>query len=234
MKISGMVLCGKYEPYLKYCLESIKDICDEIYVFVKDIGVMEDIKTNCFVVEQEGDETDFSKWRNEIVDISKGDWILMLDADEILAFSNGAPVTRNDIENIIASKDDALFYGFATRHFVWNYFTLDGRHSGVHWSMRLFQKTERRFKRKVHEFIDIKEGEQFRVMNPLIWHFGHCKGMEDLREKYAKTGKVSDNPYGIRNEEQNNGHCARHEWFRGVNVPLINYSGPLPKVMRLW
>ena len=249
MKISAMVLAGKYEPYLEYCIESIKDICDEIIIFhhpETDLNKLPMLKSDgqkiidYTIADERGQQAaedvkvDFAEWRNSCLALSTGDWILWLDADEVLAYKNGGTVTRASIEALIKAKPDGKFFSFTTLHFLWNYFTLDGRNNGEHWSMRLFKKEGAHFKREIHEYLEIPEGTQYNVTNPWIWHFGHTKGMEDLRQKYTKTMAIPSNPYkSVYGTKTPDEYCATHELFRGTR-PIINYRGPLPRVMKLW
>jgi len=232
MKISAIVLVGDFEPYLKYCLKSLKPIVDEIVVLGDkgglDFKIYEDF--NLKEVQQAGNETDFAKWRNQALEACTGQYIIRLDADEILA---NLDVIKNEK---VACID--LF----TRHFIYNYFTIDGRNNGMHFTKGfLFRKKDvKGYKGKIHEYLELNEGVPGVAssnIGPCIYHFGHCKGMENLREKYRRSMNVPDNPFkrhydnlGCKNIDE---YCAKHNIFKG-SIPLINYTGKLPKVMNLW
>lgn len=301
MKISAMVLVGDNEPYLDYCIESIKDVVDDIIFFCRgnishtlgpliptydledDKGI--DIKNEEFrdkieILGQEEKEVDFSKWRNTVLEemTNKGtDWVLFVDADEIFANADGTPVTRKQLEEIIETKykfNDgkehlAESFDLFTRHFVWNYFTIDARNNGQHFSaQRLFRlptgSVHCEYARPVHEILfwyKKKHGTNKRFMYdpkrirlnverrakkscpywviteeegnkiPIIWHFGQCKGMENIRERYRKRD-MPENPW-YEKDKNTDQKCAEHPLFRG-SLPAIHYAGKLPKVMKLW
>lgn len=248
MKISAMVLASDIEPYMEYCLKSIEPIVDEIVWLSQssmprgmsaDYAVGTD-KNHMRFISQGRSEVDFSKWRNMVLDdINKqknpADWILWLDADEIMAHSDGGPVTRKEIEGLIESNKEAENFLFPTLHFMYNYFTLDasGVNDHIHQCMRLFKNDGRRFKRKVHEFIDMKQEFTLRVNSPFIWHFGHCKGIEDLANRYRER-HIKDNPFtGHMSKEELEKHFKTHNKLRG-RIALARYDGPLPKIMGLW
>jgi hypothetical protein len=71
--------------------------------------------------------------------------------------------------------------------------------------------------------------------NPTIWHFGHCKGMENMRQKYAKTREILDNPFRAEHlkYKDNDEYCKFHGKIT-TKMPLIPYWGPMPSVMKLW
>ena len=287
MKITGMVLVGDYEPYLRYSINSIKDIVDDIVVFRKyghqgDLTCME-IPTKVrkkvrFIIQKE-QEVNFCGWRNEMLeDMRKNgtDWVLFVDADEIFANADGSPVKREDLETLITNKykfeegKESLpdSFDLFTRHFVWNYFTIDARNNGQHYSeQRLFRlpkgKIQCEFQRKVHEVLvwtQKKHGEKpvmylpkrirlsaerrakktnpYWVITeeegnkvPMIWHFGHCKGLENIRERYRERD-IKENPWHVEGKTTDD-KCKEHELFRG-SLPCIHYAGKLPKVMKLW
>lgn len=295
MKISAIVLVGNFEPYLEYCIESIKGITDDIYFFIVD---REDKKLqerlidislkDAYYFYQEGKETNFAKWRNQILDTMRKngtEWVLFVDADEVFANSDGTPVTRTQVEELInneykrkeikadrevAVKFKAESFDFFTRHFLWNYFTVDARQGGLHYSeQRLFRLPKKpikcEYQREVHEYLvwyrDLKKGksayfpERVRVTPkrrfdkfspswtvveyendemPMIWHFGHCKGPEDLRKKYEVRSKIPSNPWNAeRGDMTNDQYCAEHPMFTG-NIAALHYAGKLPQCLRLW
>ncbi len=258
MKISAMVLVGENEPYLKYCIESLKSCVDEI-VFVtkrnqhpKYVG-----KTKYKLITEEG-ENDYARWRNQAVEAAEGDWILWLDADEILAFQDGSPVKKTDLVKFIKSRsnrDKTVSYDLFTFHFMYDYRTIDGRLGGDHWSQdRIFRKSafnetktidgkeyRTQFVLPMHERINwMPEQMEFAHVKvpvkenpPIIFHYGHCKGMEDLRRKYAQCMNIYSESFkkaGFENVDQ---YCAKHEVFRKTR-PLIVYDGSHPKVLGLW
>ena len=222
MKITAMVLVGKNEPYLTYCVNSIEGIVDQIV----------------FIPYKEGEETDFSKWRNQALKEAKGNWILYIDADEILAKPDGKPVTRAELE--LLAKNDKGIKAFSpfTLHFLYNYKMIDGTNNGQHYSQfRFFEKASvKEYRGKIHELPNFKVGTKVAPLHTMyIWHFGHCKGMEDLRKKYTRSMTIPGNPYKPHFEKFHNAdeYCAQHELFQ-MRRPIMFYNGPLPHVMKLW
>jgi len=249
MKISAIVLVGNFEPYLEYCIKSLEPIVDEIVLLTevgyKYGGLKESFKINKIKeIEQCEHETDFSKWRNKALEHCTGEYIIRLDADEVLANLDGKPVTRKRLEELckVIKNEKLACVDLFTRHFMYNYFTVDGRNNGMHFTKGfLFRKKDvKGYKGKIHEHLDFKEGVPGVAssnMGPCIYHFGHCKGMENLREKYRRSMDVPDNPFKrhydnlkCKNVDE---YCAKHNIFKGT-LPLIKYDGPLPKIMRLW
>jgi glycosyltransferase involved in cell wall biosynthesis len=259
MKISAMVLVGDNEPYLKYCIESIKDIVDEIVFILSEsatkIGVPAPKgRAEYNIIVQEEGGINFADWRNQALKECTGDVCLMLDADEILAKHNGDNCSRELLEQIIANNKDA--YHIFTFHFLYNYRWIDGRNEGLHHSQcRLFRNDGKvKFEGKVHEYLLREEEIQPEhsglnkpvtmwvrpsnygyVNSPCIWHFGGCKGMEDLRVKYELRGKIEGNPFAPEHErfKTNDEYCAAHPLFR-MTRPIILWDGNLPKCLKLW
>lgn len=220
MTISAMVL-GKDRDYDEYCLKSLEGIVDE-------------------VIRSGTKKDDFAALRNECIKKSKGDWILVLDSDEVLALPDGSPVKREHLEELIRIADERGLHGYHifTLHFMYNYRFIDGRHNGSHFSYgRFFRKRELLgYKGKIHELPVFKMGQNLASINEIwIWHFGHCKGVENMRRKYKRTMHIAGNPFKPLFEKYKDidDYCAHHEIFN-MTLPLINYVGPLPKVMRLW
>jgi len=259
MKISAMVLVSENEPYLEYCIDSIKDLVDEIVFIISEsrmgIGVPAPKgRAEYNIIVQENPEIDFSSWRNQALKECTGEYCLMLDADEVLAKANGDPVSRELLEQIIDNKKDA--YHIFTFHFLYNYRFIDGRNEGLHHSQcRLFRNDGKaKFEGKVHEYLLREEEIQPEhsglnkpvkmwvrpsnygyVNSPCIWHFGGCKGPEDLRQKYELRGKIEGNPFAPEHDKYktNDEYCANHALFR-MTRPMILWDSNLPKVMRLW
>ena len=278
-----MVLVSDNEPYLKYAIESIKDIVDEI-VFLTPLqgGIpTEYMPINGKVVWQDIEEPDFASWRNQALKECTGDVILYLDSDEILANADGSPVERSQLEDILTNDykfDDGKMYkadsfDLFTRHFMWNYFTIDARNGGLHWSsQRLFfvpkepirieyqthvhevltwykwKESENKRKAYFQKQVRLTPNRRFEKINPtwafvefegdktpIIWHFGHCKGIEDMRQKYARTREIPDNPFRPEHMKykDNDEYCVHQEKING-KLPCIHYAGKLPVCMKLW
>lgn len=240
-----MVLVGRHEPYLEYCLKSIEDLVDEIVILRPNnenvmLKIDDDIRKlnhpeKCIEVVEDltGELVDFAGWRNKVLDKAKGGYCLWLDSDEVLAKVDGSPVKRHELEALIRANMGMDNFIFPTVHFMYNFFTLDGRNNGQHWCMRLFKNDGRRFEKKVHEYIPMKEEKTVRVTDVIVWHFGHVKGMQDLLNRY-KERHIKDNPFtGKMDEKEFNEYMRTHHVLRGRD-PTIRYDGPLPHVMGLW
>lgn len=95
------------EKHLKGCLESVKDIVDEIVIVDtgstdKTINIAEEFGAKIFHFNW---VNDFSAARNFALQNSNGKWILYLDADERLT-----PGSKNEITSIMKKENKAGYY----------------------------------------------------------------------------------------------------------------------------
>ncbi len=98
IKLSLCMILKNEEYFLENCLKSVEGIVDEIIAV--DSGstdkTMEIAKSFGAEVVEIKWQNDFSRARNVSLDYAKGDWILVLDADEELPTS-----TRKSIRNVV-------------------------------------------------------------------------------------------------------------------------------------
>lgn len=94
------------ERYLEGCLESIKNVVDEIVIV--DTGSTDGSKeiAACFGarVFDFPWQGDFSAVRNKSLDNSRGEWILYIDADERLR-----PASREEVRHFLSDKSNAAY-----------------------------------------------------------------------------------------------------------------------------
>lgn len=274
MKITAMLITYNEQDYIKFCLESLIDCVDHIMILdggstdkTKEIINEFQITFPDVAVTLITDETrdDYSYIRNKVLEQVQGlygldTWVLWIDGDEVLAHPDGSLVMKEDLIKRIGQNSADTFDIF-TFHFMYNYFTIDGRNNGVHFSKdRLFKlqnvkinNTEEKpikFVRPMHETLDwgIKEvvrkplanivrneaGHPIRQENdPIIFHFGHCKGMESLRRRYRQCMSIPFFTPAFKDFKDVNEYCSKHDIFKGTR-PLIRYDGKLPFWMGLW
>ncbi|MBX4205565.1 glycosyltransferase family 2 protein [Candidatus Microgenomates bacterium] len=118
----------------------------------------------------------YSSWRNKGLEISTGDWVLYLDADERVT-----PLLRAEIKQVTQNQDsDIGVYAIPRRNFI---FGQEFKHSGQYpdYQKRLFQKRNLKgWKGELHEE-PIYEGKLVHIKNPMI----HMKNMtlSDMMDK---------------------------------------------------
>ncbi len=88
---SACLIVKNEENQLPGCLESIKDIVDEIIIVDtgstdRSIKIAKSFRAKVYEHQW---ENDFSKHRNQAIKYASGNWILNIDADERLILSNG-------------------------------------------------------------------------------------------------------------------------------------------------
>ena len=134
------------EKYLRECLNSVKDIIDEIIIV--DTGSTDDTiniakEFNAKIYNYIWIE-DFSDARNFALNKSTGDWILYLDADERLSAKS-----INKLKNII-KKNELSGY----RCIVNSIDDINGKPNLMRYTRLFHNNPSIRFKGKIHEQID--------------------------------------------------------------------------------
>lgn len=187
---------------LSNCLNSAKDIADEIIIV--DTGSTDKTKEiakefNAKVFDFKWAD-DFSKARNESLRHATKDWILVLDADEVLKKEDLAKI-KEAVEN----AEDFAGFSLEQRSYINNFF--EGavkNNSGFelvkgypffisHFLVRLFKNNLGFcFKHRVHELVEgsIKEKNlKYKKTDIILHHFGSLKYetlVSDKAEQYSK------------------------------------------------
>lgn len=176
-KISVVIIAKNEEQNIEKCLKSVK-WCDEIIV-VDDKSsdkTLEIAKRYNAITYSNHLNEDFSLQRNLGLSKAKNDWVLFLDADEIISDS-----LAYEISNSIQLKDQNLrvFNGFYIRRidFMWGE-KLEHGETGNVWCLRLARKASGKWMGKVHERW-IVGGLVGKLLNP-IHHFPHNGEFENF------------------------------------------------------
>ena len=174
--ISACLIVKDEEELLPQCLESIKDIVDEIIVV--DTGstdkTVEIAESYGARVYHHPWENDFSKHRNQSIQYASSDWILITDADE--------EVVQWDrkVDTILQNKNIDSAYVKVENIY--------GKGQGTAWhnSIRLFRNNRAiRYEGRVHNEI---VGCQSTARSPIvIYHRGYFLDPGKQEEKYLRT-----------------------------------------------
>ena len=211
------------ENYLEQCLNSVKDIVDEIIVV--DTGSKDKTKEiakkfNAKVYDFKWAD-DFSAARNESLKYATKDWILVLDADEV--------IDENDLNKIKTAIEDAEedIAGFALeqRSYINSYFEGAVKNESdfnlvrdypfyiSNFLVRLFKnKLELHFKHRVHELIEdsiIEKKLKYEKTDVVLHHFGSLKDENIIKEKAEEYSKI------ILKEIEENPESARYNYQAG-------------------
>lgn len=200
------------EKLLEQCLNSIKDIADEIIIV--DTGSTDKTKEICKKFGEENAKffdvkffdfkwtEDFSAARNESLKHATKDWILVLDADEILQDEDMEKI-KNSVEN--AGKGVAGF-ALEQRSYVENFFEGAVQNDSdfelvndypfyiSNFLVRLFKnRIGLYFRHKVHELVEdsIEEKKlKYEKTDVVIHHFGSLKDWNYVKERAEEYSKI--------------------------------------------
>jgi glycosyltransferase involved in cell wall biosynthesis len=162
MSISVILITKNEAERLPRCLESVRDIADEIIVL--DSGstdaTQEIARRYTDKVYSSPDWPGFGPQKNRVLDYATGDWVLSLDADEWLTPELAAEIRtilRNPVAEVYEVPRLSSFCGRPMRHSGW-------------WPdhvARLFRRGAARFSNDlVHERL-VFSGVAIRLKNPL-------------------------------------------------------------------
>ena len=149
-RLSVVVVTQNEEERIRVCLEAVA-WADELIVVDaessdKTATIASELTDHVFVRPWPG----FAAQKNFGLEQAHGDWILSLDADEVVS----APL-REEIAAILAGGGRHAGYTIPRRNVFWGRWV---RHGGLYpdWQLRLFQRGRGRFvKRTVHESVTV-------------------------------------------------------------------------------
>ena len=178
--ISLSMMVKDEEKWLPQCLESVRDFVDEIIVVdtgssdnTVDIARSFDAK-----VYNHTWENSFSKHRNQSISYATGDWIFIMDADEVLRKEDGEKIQkalcRRGIDSVMVT--------------VVNYFNQRTSQS-VFNQIRLFKRTPSiYYSGSVHNQLI---GCRSTVTCPAtIYHYGYDLDSKRMQDKFIRTSSL--------------------------------------------
>ncbi len=222
--------------FIDQCIRSVKPVVSEIVLLDtgstdKTVEIAESHGAKVYHSEWTGD---FGAARNISLQYATADWVLILDADEVIA--------ESDLPGLVAlTKDRKICWEFLQRHYsndyrLSNYLPVKGEfpalekgHAGYFESnlVRLFPNHEGiEYRGKVHELVEhsIKDLGRHTIKRTeiRIHHYGHTEAVKQKKNKgklYTPLGKakVVENPNDWKNqfelgvEHNNNGMLEESE-----------------------
>jgi len=146
--LSVVVVTLNEEERIRACLESVA-WADEVIVVDaeshdKTAAIARELTDHVFVRPWPG----FAAQKNFGIDQAHGEWILSLDADEVVS-----PALREEIQAELAAAGRHQGYSVPRRNVFWDRWV---RHGGLYpdWQLRLFRRGRGRFvARAVHESV---------------------------------------------------------------------------------
>lgn len=164
MKISAVILTKNEEANIFDCLKSV-EFCDEVIVIDdystdKTRSIAKRYATR--VIKRKLNDN-WAKQRNFGLEKAKNDWVLFIDADERVSKN-----LKNEIKKLKYYKYSG--YLLKRRDYLWGGF-LSTTEAGKMKILRLANKQKGSFKRKVHEYWDIKG--DVGCLSSFINHYPH-------------------------------------------------------------
>ena len=165
--LSSVIITKNEEKNIERCIKSLK-FCDEIIV-IDDYSIDKTVslanKLGAKVFQNRLDD-DFSKQRNFGLKVANREWVLFIDADEVVGSELAGEIIKVTSDPTI--KNDG--YYLRRQDTLWNK-KLNFGENGNTKLLRLGKKNNGIWKRKVHEFWEIK-GSKALLRNPLS-HYPH-------------------------------------------------------------
>jgi len=164
--ITAVILTKDEEKNIRTCIESL-DFVNEIILVDdkskdKTVSIAESYGAKVFVRKL---AEDFSIQRNYGLEQAKGEWVLFVDADEVVT-----KALKEEILGKLAKPSKVTGYYFKRRDFIWGKELMFGE-TANNLFLRLARKGFGTWHRKVHETWDIR-GWKNNFKNP-IFHYPH-------------------------------------------------------------
>jgi glycosyltransferase involved in cell wall biosynthesis len=182
MNLSAVLAVRNEESMLERCL-ALLGFCDEIVVVIdaRTSDRTEEIArryTDRVWVEA---FEDFSQHKNAAIEKARGEWVLIVDADERIT-----PALAREIRETLERDPGEWGFWIDTINFF-----LGGRMRHGAWNddhLRLIRKERAVYRGKIHEHFDVPP-ERAGKLREGMWHFSH-RSIEDMLAKTARFGEV--------------------------------------------
>ena len=158
-KISACIITKNEEARIGACLDSLKWV-DEIVV-VDSMSTDETVR----IARKHGARfelrlfTDYADQKNHAAGLAKGEWVLSIDADEVVT-----PALRDEIRLILRGPDADGFRIRRRSHIFGRAFRFTGTQHDA--PLRLFRRTKGKFEGSIHETVRLN-GRTAELRNPM-------------------------------------------------------------------
>ncbi|MBI2141601.1 tetratricopeptide repeat protein [Candidatus Woesearchaeota archaeon] len=217
LTITLCMIVKNESAWIEKCISSVKGLVDQVIVI--DTGSSDDTVE---IAKKLGAEVYFFEWnddtsaaRNEGIKHARGDWILVLDADEAIAASDFDKIKR------LISDNEYDGYSLVQRNYTNNTYredflwtindTYEESEGFTGWVPRLIvrlfrNRTEIKFEGIAHELVEPsieRSGGKYAVVDVPIHHFKEKKSADYLKAKpehYRRIGlkKIAADPNNPR------------------------------------
>ncbi len=179
LTLSLCIITKDEEKNIARCINSVKDIVDEIVVV--DTGskdkTVEIAESLCARVIHTKWEDDFSKARNTAIENAKSDWILFLDADEV--------VKEEDVGKIRPLLDDDTVEAYMFKFVNYGGASVSSGVTNIHYNFKLFRNNGKlKYVYPIHENLkNVVDGRDliYKRSDITILHYGYLR--ETIIEK---------------------------------------------------
>ena len=204
MKLSACMIVKNEESCIVTCLESIKGVDEIIIVDTgstdRTIEIAKQYTNNVFTDYQWEDS--FCKARNHALAKCTGDWILSIDADEVL--ENSVEEVKNVIEH---STKEALYFK-----------TVSKKERQSHNSIRAFKRAPHiKWEGDIHNYLSINDGETTDLT--IVYGYSEAHKKDPDRALRILTKVVKEKPDCIREKF----YLAREHFYRNDYKMAIYY-----------
>jgi glycosyltransferase involved in cell wall biosynthesis len=184
--LSACMIVKNEEKLLEQCLDSIKDVVNEIIIV--DTGstdnTLEIAKRYTNRVYFHEWQNNFSEARNYSLQYATGDWILIIDADEKLE-KDDVPILRHALKR---NEYNSIFFS-----------VLSDLPSGIskNYSQRVFRRGKGYYDGIIHNQL-VCEGDTV-ITDIRMYHYGYNLDPEQMKKKFKRTEsllkkQLDDNP----------------------------------------
>jgi len=173
MSLSAVVITGNEEDNLKECLASL-GFCDEVIVVDdnstdRSVQIAREFGAKVF---ERALNADFAAQRNFALSLSKGEWVLFVDADERVSESLASEISKIKNTALPAGRQKPRFSGYYIKRQdnIWGKWLRHGEFGSIK-LLRLARAGSGKWQRRIHEEWKIT-GNVGQLKNCLL-HYPH-------------------------------------------------------------